>query len=105
MSLAAPLSWSCRGTLATVLAAIAFAASPASAQIIRLPEAAAAYQQGAEHLAAKRYGDALASFNRAIVLDDTFAEAFLGRGDAYVGLNDDQQALRAFRDAIERNPE
>lgn len=76
---------------------------PAEAQN-RLPEATAAYEEGTKALEAKDYDAAIAAFTKAAEVDNTYAEAFLGRADALREQEDYSAALTAYNQARDINP-
>ena len=77
---------------------------PAEAQVTRDPQATAAYEEGAKLLEEEKWDDAIAAFTKATEIDNTFAEAFLGRADALRGLEDYSTALQSYRQAENINP-
>ena len=75
----------------------------AEAQVSRDPLVEQAYQEGLQLLQSEDYEGAIAKFTEATQVDDTFAEAFLGIGDALRELEDFQAALQAYTKARDRN--
>ena len=71
------------------------------AQITRDPAAQAAFEEGLKLMEEEKYEDAITKFNEATLIDgtDTFAEAFVGEGDALRELEDYQAALQAYTKA------
>ena len=76
---------------------------PAHAQN-RLPEATSAYDEGVKALEAEDYDAAIAAFAKATEVDNTFAEAFLGRAEALREQEDYSAALTAYNQARDINP-
>jgi len=86
----------------TCCALIAFQ-TPVTAQVSRDPSIQEAYDAGVKLLEEEKYEEAIAEFNKATV-DDTFAEAYLGEGDALRLLKDYQAAIQSYTKARDRNP-
>lgn len=63
-----------------------------------------AFDAGARNLRTARYSEAVLSLGRAVSLQPRFAEAYLLRGRAYLGLNDTDHAIADFSKTIELNP-
>ena len=59
---------------------------------------------GQTYLQAKRYTEALAAYEQAILLNPILAKAHTGRGDAFYGLNRYNEASRAYEEAIRLAP-
>ncbi len=72
-------------------------------QVTRDPAVQAAYDEGMQLLEAEEYEAAIEKFNEATQIDDTFAEAYLGAGDALRALEDYQAALQSYTKARDRN--
>lgn len=72
----------------------------ASAQLIRDPDAEAAFKQGVEAIGQKDYKSALAALNRALAIDATYTEAFVAKGDALKEIEDYGGAAKAYTDAL-----
>lgn len=96
--------------MASVAAAVAapaavFAQAPAEGgaptRFIRDPAVQAAFDNGMKLLGEKKFKEALADFNKALQADPTFAEAYIGKGDALTAIEDFQSAVIAFSRAIE----
>jgi len=68
----------------------------------RAPEIQAAYDAGLKLLEEENYEDAIVEFAKAAT-DDTFAEAYLGQGDALRALEDYGAAIQNYRKASDRN--
>ncbi len=79
---------------------------PAEAQetATRDPQATAAFEEGTKLMEEKKWDDAIAAFAKATDIDNTYAEAFLGRADALRELEDYQTALQFYRQAETINP-
>ena len=60
--------------------------------------------EGVRLLGEKKYKEALVQFNLAIAADNTFPEAWLGKGDALKAQEDFQGAAGAYSQAIDRDP-
>src|SRR5262245_38430996 len=78
---------------AAAVAAPVFAQAPAPTQ--RAAEIQAAYDAGMKFMEEEKYEEAMAEFTKATA-DDTFAEAYLGEGDALRKLEDYQAAIQAY---------
>ena len=67
----------------------------------RDPQAEAAYAEGIQQLEQENWAEAVAAFSNAIGIDgtDTFARAFVGRGDALRGMGDYPTALESYLQA------
>lgn len=63
-----------------------------------------AYQQGVAHLESGEYEAAIPDFDRAVSLDDQFAQAYWGRGDALMSLGEYETAVADFNRVIEMHP-
>lgn len=61
-------------------------------------------EDGLAHIQAKRYKEALAAYEQAILLSPILAGAHTGRGDALYGLGRYDQALSAYDQAIRLDP-
>jgi tetratricopeptide (TPR) repeat protein len=77
---------------------------PAEAQLTRDPQATAAYEEGIKLLGEEKWDDAIAAFGKATDIDNTFAEAYVGRADALRELEDYSNALTLYRQAESINP-
>ncbi|MCH8839310.1 MAG: tetratricopeptide repeat protein, partial [Planctomycetes bacterium] len=95
---------SMRPVLSVVLTCCVLLALPApvEAQISRDPAVQAAYDAGVKLLEEEKYEEAIVEFSKATD-DDTFAEAFLGQGDALRMLEDYQAAIQSYTKARDRN--
>jgi tetratricopeptide (TPR) repeat protein len=100
--------------LAVVAALAAFGQSAAYAQEpaagagdevvgMRDPDAQAAFDSGVKLLAEPNFKGALSEFNKALQIDPTFPEAYIGKGEAQKALEDFQGAAVSFSRAIEIN--
>lgn len=70
-----------------------------------LGKAKAEYRAGVSLMVNDRnYADAIAAFDRAIAVDDTFAQAWNDRGICYRELNDHTSALKSCLRAVELDP-
>lgn len=76
---------------------------PVQAQATRDPNATAAYEQGLKFMEEKKWDDAIAAFAKATEIDQTFAEAYVGRADALRELEDFTSALQVYRQAENLN--
>ncbi|MAT95866.1 MAG: hypothetical protein CL608_01765 [Anaerolineaceae bacterium] len=63
-----------------------------------------AYQQGVAHLEDGEFEAAIPDFDRAISLDNQFAQAYWGRGDALMSLGQYKTAVTDFSTIIEMHP-
>ncbi len=63
-----------------------------------------AYQRGVALLDAGSYAAAIPEFDRAVALDDQFAQAYWGRGDALMSLGRYETAAADFSRVIEMHP-
>ena len=63
------------------------------------------YDLGIRYLSEENYEEAILAFDAAIEIDPKRAEAYLGRGDAYLMLGDPAQAERDYRKAWELAPD
>ncbi len=63
-----------------------------------------AYQQGVVHLDSGEFEAAIPDFDRAIRLDNQFAQAYWGRGDAWMSLGEYETAVADFNRVIEMHP-
>ena len=98
---------SMRQVLSVVLTCCVLLALPATveAQFTSIaPEMQAAYDAGVKLLEEEKYEEAIVEFSKATA-DDTFAEAFLGQGDALRLLEDYQAAIDSYIKARDRNPD
>ncbi len=77
--------------------------SPVTAQVSRDPTVQAAYDAGLKLLEEEKYEEAIVEFGKATA-DDTFAEAYLGEGDALRMLEDYQAAIQSYTKARDRDP-
>ena len=75
---------------------------PAEAQLSRDPAVQTAYDAGVKLLEEEKYEDAIVEFAKATA-DDTFAEAYLGQGEALRLLEDYQAAIQSYTKARDRN--
>lgn len=66
--------------------------------------AIAAYQRGVALLDAGEYAAAVPEFDRAVGLDDQFAQAYWGRGDALMSLGEYETAVTDFSRVIVMHP-
>lgn len=62
------------------------------------------YDRGLERITNGQFASAIEEFNRAIVLDSTFAEAFHDRGNAYAALGNTLAAAADYNTAIRLDP-
>ncbi|GAB4358230.1 MAG: hypothetical protein Fur0042_27690 [Cyanophyceae cyanobacterium] len=62
------------------------------------------YERGLERIRNGQYASAIEEFNRAVVLDTTFAEAFHDRGNAYAALGNTLAATADYNTAIRLDP-
>ena len=69
--------------------------APVEAQTSRAPEVQAAYDAGMKLLEEEKYEEAIVEFTKATA-DDTFAEAYLGQGDALRMLEDYGAAIQSY---------
>ncbi len=76
--------------------------APVEAQLSRDPEVQAAYDAGMKLLEEEKYEEAIVEFAKATA-DDTFAEAYLGQGEALRQLEDYKAAIQSYRKARDRN--
>ena len=60
---------------------------------------------GNKYLLAMQYDDAVNAFTRAIDIEPKAADAYVGRGDAYAGLKQDEKAQVDYIKAVELDPE
>jgi tetratricopeptide (TPR) repeat protein len=80
-------------------------AAPAEeGQLMRPQEALTAHAEGQRLLEEKKPKEALVQFNLAIAADNTFPEAWLGKGDALKAMDDFASAANAYTQAIDRDP-
>ena len=70
------------GGLFLLPACLMLGSTPAHAQLTRLPETEQAYNSGQKFLEEEKYEQAIDAFTKATQLDDSYAEAFLGLGEA-----------------------
>ncbi len=77
---------------------------PAEAQLIQDPEAVAAVERGVALMEGGNWEEAFERFTQAIKLDPTYADAFVGMGDALRALEDYQAAIGYYRQALDINP-
>lgn len=75
---------------------------PVIAQVSRDPAVQEAYDTGKKLLEEEKYEEAVTAFSEATA-DDTFAEAFLGGGDALRMLEDYQAAIQSYTKARDRD--
>jgi len=61
-------------------------------------------KEGEAHSSAKRYGEALAAYDRAIQLDPSYALAYNNRGYAYYNLKEYHRAIADYDRAIQLDP-
>ncbi len=66
----------------------------------RDPEAEAAYQAGVEQMEQENWEQAIVAFSKAIGIDNTYPEAFLGRAESLRELEDYSSALASYQDAL-----
>jgi tetratricopeptide (TPR) repeat protein len=97
---------SARGALITVpcLGVLAAVAAWAAARRRLKNSVPGIVKAGRMHLFVKEYDAALAQFSRAIRISPFLADAYSGRGAAYLGLGDIQHALADFDRAIQNDP-
>jgi tetratricopeptide (TPR) repeat protein len=76
-----------------------------SSQKENISQSSLFYQQGIKKFNDLKFGEALVLFNRAIQLDDLFAEAYYKRASAKAQLKDYDNALNDFNKAIKINPQ
>jgi tetratricopeptide (TPR) repeat protein len=69
-----------------------------------LNRAIEAYRQGVVHLELGKFEAAISDFDRAISLDNQFAQAYWGRGDALMSLGEYETAVTDFSTIIEMHP-
>ncbi|MCC6491766.1 MAG: tetratricopeptide repeat protein [Pirellulales bacterium] len=67
---------------------------------MRPKDAIAALDEGRKLAAEKNYKEAVAAFNRAISLDETYVEALIGKADALRELKDYQAASNVYTQAL-----
>ena len=72
----------------------------AFAQLIRDPDAEAAYQEGTKLAEEKKYGEAIAAFNKALSLDSTYVDALVGKGDALRAMEDYKSAAAVYTEVL-----
>ena len=77
---------------------------PAMAQFVRDLEATAAVEAGIQLLKQEDWNEAVESFSKAVEIDPTFPEAYVGIGDALRELEDYQGAINNYRQALDINP-
>ena len=77
---------------------------PAQAQLIQDPEAVAAVKKGNSLLQEEQWEEAITLFSKAIEIDPTYPEAFVGLGDALRETEDYQAAITNYRQALDINP-
>lgn len=63
-----------------------------------------AYQQGVAYLESGQFENAIDEFDRAIELDDQFAQAFWGRGEAWLALGEYETAVADFNRVVAQHP-
>jgi tetratricopeptide (TPR) repeat protein len=90
-------------SLLVICSALIAVQSPVTAQVTRDPTVLEAYDAGLQLLEEEKYEEAIAEFGKAAA-DDTFAEAFLGEGDALRMLEDYQAAIQSYTKARDRDP-
>lgn len=83
---------------------LAFLAMSVDAQTTRDPQAVAAYEEGTQLMEQEKWDEAISAFAKATEIDNTFAEAFLGRADALRELKDYSAALQFYRQAENIDP-
>lgn len=76
----------------------------ASQRIARAPTADNIWMRGELYLEAKRYGEALADFDRAITLGPPSATFHFSRGNARMWLRNTEGALADYSEALRLNP-
>lgn len=92
----------CRlGLLALAVGLSAALPQPGSAQQIRDPDAAKAYQDGVQLLQEKKYADAVAALNAAIAKDPSWSEPYVAKGEALKGIEDYQSAIKVYTTALD----
>jgi tetratricopeptide (TPR) repeat protein len=79
-------------------------AGSVTAQVSRAPDATTAYDEGVKAMEAKDYDAAIAAFTKATEVDNTYAEAFLGRAEALREQKDYSSAITAYNQARDINP-
>jgi len=64
------------------------------------PQAKTAYDAGAEQMGQGNWNDAITEFSKAISFNDSYPEAYLGRAEALLELEDYRSALKSFSQAL-----
>jgi tetratricopeptide (TPR) repeat protein len=72
---------------------------------VRDPIVEEAMTKGAQLLTEQKNKEALAEFNRALSVDQTYSDAWVGKGDAHKALEDYQSAINAYTQAIQFAPQ
>jgi tetratricopeptide (TPR) repeat protein len=72
--------------------------------LFRDPAVTAPYERGLQLMQEGKYKEAMAAFNESLAADGTFAEAYIGKGDALKELQDFQAASAAYTQAQQFNP-
>jgi tetratricopeptide (TPR) repeat protein len=72
---------------------------------MRDPIVEEAMSKGAQLLTEQKYKEALAEFNRALSVDSTYPDAYVGKGDALKGLEEYAPAINAYTQAIQFAPQ
>jgi tetratricopeptide (TPR) repeat protein len=86
-------------------AAPATDAAAAETEGMRDPIVEEAMTKGAQLLTEQKYKEAVAEFNRALSVDPTYPDAYVGKGDALKGMEDYQTAINAYTQAIQFAPQ
>lgn len=71
---------------------------------VKQSEAVTAKEYYERGIRASGYKQAIKEFTKALKLDPTYAEAYLGRGDAYSGLENAKEAIRDFNEYLALRP-
>jgi tetratricopeptide (TPR) repeat protein len=78
-------------------------ASEPAPEAMRDPDAVAAVEQGVSLMQQGNFKEAIGAFNKAIAIDATFVEAYIGKGDALRELKDYRNAMTAYTQALNIN--
>lgn len=78
--------------------------SAVEAQLVRDPAAIEAYDAGTKLLGEEKWDDAITEFTKAVDIDKTYAEAYLGRGEALRELEDYSTAIQSYKSALDIDP-
>lgn len=92
-----------RAVLPVVVLALVLAAFPGGA--LAQTTAQDLYNQGRDLLQQNNYQGAVDAFSRAIGIDPSMAQAYVGRATAYVYENNTQAALQDYNQALQMTPE